>query len=101
MKIIALNLHRIDKGTVLGAVSLWMPEFNFRIHDVLWGRRGPDGGEWVRLPTREWQTPAGQTRFVRVFEWGDDRTERDFRESALAAIHELVAQETAREPPPQ
>jgi hypothetical protein len=95
MKIIALNLHRIDKGAVLGAVSLWISEFNFRIHDVLWGRRGPDAPEWVRLPTREWTTTAGETRFARVFEWGDDRTERDFCESALAAIHEL-AEKTPR-----
>jgi hypothetical protein len=95
MKIIAADLRRINRGAVLGAITLWLPEMDLRIYEVLWGRRGPDGPEWVRLPGRQWTSDDGATRYSKILAWGSERSERAFAEAALAAIHQLAAGEAA------
>lgn len=96
MKVTALDLHKIDKGAVIGTFTVWLPEFDLRIYEVLWDRRGEGGAEWVRLPTRQWTGNEGATHYNKLFAWGSERSSRDFEQAALEAIHTLAAREAER-----
>jgi hypothetical protein len=93
MKITALDLRRIDKGSVIGTCTLWLPDLNLRIYECLWGRRGENRSEWLMLPRRQWTANDGSVHYARLLKWGDDSTARTFEKAALEAVHRVAEPE--------
>jgi hypothetical protein len=91
LPIVASDLKRIDKGSVLGTVSLHIPSWKLKFRSVLWGRT-EDGREWVRLASREWTDGNGNKHYEKTVAWDDAAMDRRFQEAALAAIRRLVAE---------
>jgi hypothetical protein len=88
---LALNLRRIEKPenpTLRGAFDLYVPHWHFSLRGCLW--HVSSRSEWVSLPNRCWIDHSGTKHYepVVIFE---DVYESRFTDSALVALHNLLA----------
>lgn len=84
--IVASNLRRIGKNTLIGSVDLEIPAWRLRFKGCLWHRKGDK--EWIAFPAKEW-LKDGERRFNDIIEFSDRSIHDRFQAAALAAVHGL------------
>lgn len=85
--LVASNLRRIGKNTLVGTVDLEVPAWRIRFKGCLWHRKG--GKEWIAFPSREWLRD-GQRHFADLVQFTDRTVHDRFQEAALAAVHAIA-----------
>jgi hypothetical protein len=82
--IIASNLKRITKGTLIGTVDLTVPKWRLGIHGCLWHEK--NGKQWVSFPAREWTSPDGHKHFANLIEFSERETHDRFHLAAIKLL---------------
>jgi hypothetical protein len=85
LPIVASNLRRIDKNTLVGSVDITVTKWRFVFRGCLWHRKGER--EWLNFPAREWTDENGARKFANLGEFINHGDARRFQEAALAAVH--------------
>jgi hypothetical protein len=83
--ITASNLRRIDNGTVLASVDLFIPAWHMKI-SCLW--MANVDGEWIGLPSSKFFDKTGKPNWTKLVEFTDETAYKRFQAAALEAAHE-------------
>jgi hypothetical protein len=86
--LIASNLRRIDKNTLIGVVDLEVPAWRLKFKGCLWHRKRDK--EWLHFPGREWIDRQGNQQFADLVELTDRDIRDRFQSAALRAGLELA-----------
>jgi hypothetical protein len=92
--IIARNLRRIGRNTLVASVDLAVPRWRVTFHGCTWHRQG--NKEWINFAGREWIDDRGEKRFAVLVTIDDDRVKDRFQTAALAAVHALAVEAEQR-----
>jgi hypothetical protein len=85
--VIASNLKRIGKQTLVGYVDIEVPGWRIRFKGCLWHQKGDK--EWLAFPSREW-LKDGRRQFADLVEITDRSVRDRFQRAALDAVHQLA-----------
>jgi hypothetical protein len=86
--IIASNLKRIGKNTLIGTVDLTVPRWRITFRSCLWHRRGDK--EWIAFGAREWTDRSGSRQFADLIQFTDRNVHDRFQTAALDAVHAIA-----------
>jgi hypothetical protein len=87
--IVAHNLRRIGKGTLVGSVDLTVPGWHLTFCGCLWHRK--NDSEWIAFPDREWRGPDGSVHYANLIKFTDLKTRDRFGAAALKAVRKFAA----------
>jgi hypothetical protein len=85
--VIASNLKRIGKNTLVGTVDIEAPAWRIRFKGCLWHQKGDK--QWLAFPGREW-VKDGQRQFADLVEITDPSVRDRFQRAALDAVNQLA-----------
>jgi hypothetical protein len=86
--VVATNLKRISKNTLIGTVDLTVPRWKIIFPGCTWHRKGTK--EWVNFGAREWTDRAGTKQYAVLVKFTDDETHQRFQRAALAVVHRIT-----------
>lgn len=88
-RIVASNLRRLDKNTLLGSVDLEVLGWRLMFKGCLWHSK--NGKEWVNFAAKEYTDQNGVRKYQDIIAFTDRSVHERFQAAALEAIHELEA----------
>jgi len=98
MTIKITRFHKYEKGHLFGfadiAVPVWGTTMNIRGCKVF----SKNGGQWVTLPSREYQDDKGETKYQPLIGLDDEAVYKKFKDGLEQAWQEYCKENAA--PPP-
>jgi hypothetical protein len=86
MRIVALNLRRMDKNTLRAFVDIELSDLGIIIKDCCWHEKC--GKQWVSPPGRQFQDKtSGTSKWTNTVEFASPAARAEFQQAALLAIH--------------
>jgi hypothetical protein len=98
LPMIASGLRRVNHPVLLAVVDLYITKWKLTFLECLLFEK--DGRYWVRIPSRRWETPAGNIYYTPVVGFDSTEIERAFSNDAVVAISELVERMSSLPPDP-
>ena len=84
----AFSLRRIESGGLRGIFDLYVPHWHLTLRSCRWFAN--KCSEWIGLPSRQWTDKHGRTHYDDNVVIDDVHAQR-FQDSALEALHRLLA----------
>jgi DNA-binding cell septation regulator SpoVG len=101
MSIKITRFHRFEKGHLFGfadvAVPIWGTMMNIKGCKVF----TKNGGQWITLPSREYQNDQGETKYQALIGLDDEAVYKKFMKGVTEAWTKYCKEQQSAPPPPQ
>lgn len=76
----------VNRNTLIGYASFYIPDLDFELHDCQLHQK--NGGRWINFPSKEYTTSEGEKKYYQLFRIRDKNRLENFTRDAFKAVED-------------